>query len=60
MEPEEPDVDDMLRKAYREAILKIDSERSAFDRNGETYKAMSSMIEKFQKSLAYLQYKEPR
>ena len=40
MEPDEPDIDDMLRKLYREAILKIDSERSAFDPNSETYKGM--------------------
>ena len=49
----------MMRRMYQEAILKADSERSAFDRISEAYMALSKEIEQFQKSLAYLQYKEP-
>jgi hypothetical protein len=56
----EPDWDDVMRKAYRDAILRADSERSAFDPDSEVYKGLSKEIEQFQKSLKYLQYKEPR
>jgi len=54
------DLDDMMRKAYRDAIIRYVKERSAYDRDSEAYKALSKVIEEYQESLAYLQYKEPR
>lgn len=54
------DLDEMMRKGYRDAILKADSERSAYSPESEIYQALSKKIEEFQKSLAYLRYKDPR
>jgi hypothetical protein len=48
------DFDEMLRKMCRDDILRHDSERSLCDRDSETYKALSAMIERLQESLAYL------
>ena len=56
----EPDLDDAMRKYYRDAILMIDKERSAYDRDSNFYKALSRVIEECQKSLAYLRCKDPR
>lgn len=54
------DLDEMMRKGYRDAILKADSERSAHSPESEAYRSLSKVIEEFQKSLAYLRYKDPR
>jgi hypothetical protein len=54
------DFDDMMRKAYRDAILKADDERRTHARDSEAYRALSTVIEKFQEKLVSLQYKEPR
>jgi hypothetical protein len=54
------DFDDMMRKAYRDAILKADDECRKHAGDSEAYQALSTMIEKFQEKLAALQYKEPR
>ena len=56
----ENDLDDMMRKAYCDAILRADRKRSAYDRDSAAYKALSRAIEEFQKSLAYLRSKEPQ
>jgi len=56
----ESDLDDTMRKHYRDTILKIDEKRSAYKPDSDYYKALSRMIEECQKSLAYLRSKEPR
>ena len=54
------DLDEMMRKGYRDEILKTDSKRSAYSPESEQYRAPSKVIEELQKRLAYLRYKDPR
>ena len=54
------DLNDMLRRMYRDAILKAYSERTAFSPDSEDYQALSKLMDELQKSLAYLRYKDPR
>ena len=56
----EPDFDDMMRKGYRDAILRFDKKRSAYERDSDAYKALSRAIEDLQERLAYMRSKEPR
>jgi len=54
------DVDDAMRKSYRDAILKADSERQQHPQGSYSYRALSTAIERLQERLTHQQYKEPR
>ena len=54
------DLDEMLRKMYCDAILKLDGERNAYDRNSDAYRQSSTAIEHCQESLLYLRNKVDR
>jgi hypothetical protein len=56
----EIDWDAMSRKAYCDAIVKADRERSALDPDSEGYRVLSKAIETFQQRFADLRSKEPR